>query len=162
MARIRKTVEVDGVSYSICQLSPTKATLTFMKLVKVFGPALGKGINLGGASLEEAKKAAGGLDLSMDEIIETIADRVDEDKMMKIFRTLLEPCFPSNSPKHTLGVVEHYDFHFDSTPGLFHVFKVMKEVLQLNYADFFAEAGILGLSEEEVQSTQSLQEPSIP
>jgi hypothetical protein len=163
MARERIEFEVDGVGYNYRQLSPTKATLIFLKLVKIFGPLVGK--MYGGeknVSLDSAKDMAGDVSsMSFDALIEVVVDRVDEDQLMLICRKLLADCRPANAMTLRLDVEKDLDKHLEETPGMMHFFKLMKEVLQLQYADFFDGLRTLDGSEE-VQGTTDTQSPRVP
>jgi len=158
MARDRMDIEVDGVEYTYRQISPTKATLTFCKLVKIFGPVAAKLYGTNPANLQEAKNIAGELgSMNMGDIIESVVDRIDEDQLMNICRKLLSDCRPKKSMTLNLGNESDLDKHLEDTPGMLHFFKLMKEVLRLQYADFFAGLRTLGSEEEKAQ----VQVPSI-
>ena len=160
MARERKIVEVDGIRYSYRQLSPTTATFIFLKLIKIFGPVLGKAYGGDSASIAGVKNIAGDLSKkSIADIIDTVVDRIDPDEMMNVSRKLLSDTFPANKLNLNLGVESNFDQHFEDTPGMLHFFKLMKEVLQLQYADFFIGIGSLVSTKAE---PQDIDLPQIP
>ena len=145
MAREKHDVEVDNVYYTICPLPPTKSTLVFLELVKVFGPALGLLIKgSGNVTVEQVKQDAKALEnIPIEDMILAIADRIDPEQIMQMARKLLAGSHPKDKPAMLLGNEAMFDAHFDSIPGgLFHIGKLLKEVLQLNYADLFIGKGI--------------------
>ena len=148
MARDRVEVPVDGITYSMCQISPTRASLIFLKLIRIFGPALPKAFKDGKLpSMAELKKMRTGLrDISLDKVVEAIGDRMEEEAIMKMARSLLSQTFAigtkTGGPQKLLGTEAMFDAHFGETSGLFHIVKVVKEVFLLQYADFFEGLGI--------------------
>jgi len=162
MARERMDIEVDGVVYDYRQISPLKATTIFLQLVKIFGPVAGKLYGAKPASIDGVKDVAGDISsMSMDDIIEVVVDRVDEDEMLKICRKLLAESRPKKAMTLKLHVEDDLDKHLESTPGMFHFFKLMKEVLQLQYADFFDGLRTLDGSEES-PSQETTESPMVP
>ncbi len=155
MARIRKEVMIDGVEYSLCQISPTKASIIFLKLAKILGPALGKAFGKNDISLSNAKVLSTDLvKMPMDEIIGKIADNFDVDMVMDICRQLLVQTYPVKTPQRTLGNEINFDAHLDdNNMGILHIGKLMKEVLVLQYADFFEGLGSQGNVEVEKAPT---------
>lgn len=147
MARDRIEIDIDGVSYSYRQLSPTKATLIFLKLVKIFGPVLGKAYSGKALPTKSTGISADDLkDIPLDKMIEVVADRMDEDEIMAIAMRLLAETAPAANMTKLLGIQKNFDEHFEEIGGMLHMFTVIKEVLVLQYADFFGGIGMLGKS----------------
>jgi len=161
MPRIRKEVEVEGIGYSICEIAPTKASLILLKLMKVFGPVFGKLYSSSDiTSLEGIKDTAKTAnDLPLEEILTIVADRMDEEELLSISLDLLNQTYPLGNPQMLLGTREKYDIYFsDVDAGVLHQFKLLKEVLQLQYADFFAGLSI----PESIKAPQHTKSPLVP
>jgi len=169
MARERVEVEVEGIKYSICEISPTKAALIFIKLVRIFGPAFPKFLKGGKLpTMEEAKKMNLSLrDVKLDEVVEVIADRMEEEEIIAMAVKLLSASYPladgdrKGGPSMLLGSEAMFDRHFETTPGIMHIALVIKAVLLLQYADFFGGLGIQDGSEE-VQTESTTESPVVP
>lgn len=170
MARERIELVVDGIPYSYCTISPTQAGLIFLKLTRIFGPLIGTMVGGDGIPSKEDVKKMGDQfkDIEYEKMFEIAADRMEEEAIMKMAKKLLSNTYPEaregaavQGPMHTLGKDSSFDTHFDSTPGILHMFKVVKEVLWLQYADFFEGLGFLG-SAKPKEPKAIIESPMVP
>ena len=145
MARVRQEIRVDNQIYSVCPLPPTQASLLFVDLVKTFGPVIGKMYKgVGDVSVTQLREDANIVkNMPIEDIILTVADRIEPEKIVDMARKLLAETYPKDKPMMCLGSEKMFDAWFDTVPGgIFHIGKLLKEVLQLQYADLFTGLGI--------------------
>lgn len=170
MAKERIELIVDEVPYSYCTISPTQAGLIFLKLTRIFGPLIGTMVGGEGIPSKDDVKKMGDRfeDMDYEKMFEIAADRMEEEAIMKMAKKLLSNTYPEEregaacqGPMHTLGKDSSFDQHFASTPGILHMFKVVKEVLWLQYADFFEGIGSLGSANPKVPKA-IIESPMVP
>jgi hypothetical protein len=128
MGRSIKKVEVDGISYQIGQLMPTKSIKLLTRILKIVGRPAGM--------LTNSYQA-------LDVVIGAITDKLEEETVVQLLQDILSTtvCMKEDSGKGS--VADNFDIHFIEY-GLNHLFKLVRESLEVLYGDFFAEKGILG------------------
>lgn len=126
MARDIVEVELDGSTYSITKIDPFKSFRIFTRLTKIVAPA--------GSKLAEAGLKSKGAEelLQRDvswfvEVVQELADRLDEAELEKTLRELLEPVMKDGRKLNPL-----VDFAGDVPLML----RVAAEVIRVEYGGF--------------------------
>jgi hypothetical protein len=128
MAKDIEKVEIDGVTYLFGHLGMKQNIKLLTKLIKLVGAP--------------AMKAKGtGEDYFMDAIGVLMAG-LDEDNILNIVRESLSEVVALGESAPNGKLSEHFDTYF-RTYGIVHLFKVVKQSLEVLYGDFFEENGIL-------------------
>lgn len=144
--RESKKVEVGGVSYLINPMNPLKANRIMVKLVKLLGPTIANLLMHLIKGEKKNIKEAIDADLgdftkgNLDDVVKGIIDltaRLDEDDVERMILQLLEPKFVIPDGKKYVNMETHF-----SEFGLFHMYKVVFEVLKVNFQDFLG--GLVG------------------
>jgi hypothetical protein len=142
VADLNKT-EIDGVNYALYKLGAFQAMPVFTKLLKLVGPSLLKVIMGSFSTVKgEKDKAKKLLDTDMSEILGSLEGKVDdlfekleEEDFKYLCEKMLKPdLFMADEVK-----VLHLGNHF-SDKGVFHVLKVLKFAIQVNFSDFLPES----------------------
>lgn len=142
MADLRKT-NIDGVDYGLYQLGAFQAMPVFTKLIKLVGPSLLRVIiGTFSSAKGDSKKVQKVMDTDISEILGGLEDKVDslfekleEEDFKWLCEKLLKPDhFMANGTK-----VVDLNNHFNDK-GVFHVLKVLKFALQVNFSDFLPDS----------------------
>lgn len=117
--------EIDGVAYQFGQLNPTTSLKLLTKLIKL----------LGGAMASSGDFMA---------IVTSLADNIESDQVLEVIKMSLGQTFAIGSG-NLAPLNEQFDAHFVQY-GTFHLFKVVKKALEVQYGDFFGEKGVLNFT----------------
>ncbi|NIQ92448.1 MAG: hypothetical protein GWN93_27085 [Deltaproteobacteria bacterium] len=133
MARHTKEFEVDGVKYKTTHLPATTANKLLIKLSKVLTPGL-----MALASANQDGEVT--LDL-IGNLLTQMLSVTDENEVDENIKTLLSTTQMIDGS----GAIRPIQFDTDFAGRLGHMYKVLKEVLDFQYSDFFAEiVGFVG------------------
>lgn len=122
--------EIDGVIYQFAQLAPTVALKLLTRLIKLVGGPM--------AAMSEPSMA------DLGSIVSKLGENLDSDQVIDTIKMALSQTFPLGST--TLAPLsEQFDAHFINH-GTFHMFKVLKKALEVQYGDFFGENGVIGFT----------------
>lgn len=144
MREIQKK-EIDGVSYGLYPLNPFKSLPILTRLLKILGPTILKLIvgNTGG----EKKSISKVMEQNVDGLLADLADNADrmlekigEDEIEKMMSKMLVNGLFFADDQKVMNLNTHFGNH-----GVFHLLKVFKFALEVNFKDFLPEsAGIQG------------------
>jgi hypothetical protein len=118
---------VDGLTYEISKFSATKGVRMLTRLASLLGEPIGA-FTEGGLD----KKITGDM---VSRAAKALFERLDENQAEKTVKDLLENV-------RCDGKAIQFDTHFQGR--ILHLFKVLKEVLEVQYGDFFGEITKLG------------------
>lgn len=125
MARQNQQKRIGDVVYNINQFPATRGNRMLVRLVKMFGPALGELMAVDQKKLTEpdqVKKIGGAL--------QSLSATVTEDEWDHLTKDLLE-CVTVGAT----SVVEDFDLRFQGK--LMHLYSLLAQVIMVNYEDFF-------------------------
>jgi len=131
-----KLVEVQGKTYKVKYLMTSEAIRIEFKLAKLLVPTLGNAVGKMFSGIGDVESASTGFmdrELSLDSALEFLAAHAEEEETMAIIQKLFGCVTDAN------GVALPFETAFMGIT--LHLFKLLKEVLLHNYADFF---GVLG------------------
>ena len=137
--RETETKDIDGDTYEYFQLPPKQAIRTATKLFQIIGGSLTKIVGaLGGTEGKNVPLLEKNINFDIvGDAIMSLGDRMDDEKVIDIFSTLLDVTYFKGAK---VGW-EHPNFQ--GKP--FHLLKVVKGAIEVNFADFFAVvSGSLG------------------
>ena len=141
---------IDGKTYDVYMLSATTGLTTFLRLVRICGPAIG--IAIKGVGLKDLKSIG---DIELDSIdFEAIARQIfqseEEETILDITAKLAEKTFVEGQPLQPM-----YEVHFQGKIGK--LFRWLTFALEVNFSDFFDEyltsLGV-GTAEQEKEKTK--------
>lgn len=137
-----KKYKIDGEEYEIGHFMTSKSTKMFARLTKlVLGP-IGAGISdNSGASMDSVLDSA----IDIDKMLTAIAANIDEDQVVSTVKELMSEV--------RLGTGMQFNFETHFMGRLMHMMKVLKAVLEHNYADFFG--GVSGAVSGAIQRFMS-------
>lgn len=141
---MRQTEEkiIDGLKYEITQFSATKSLKLLTRLASYFSEPIGIIIDKGGFNAELSSNL-------ISQIANSLFTKLDEVQVDRTIKELLEGV-------RCEGKIILFDTHFQGR--LFHLFKVLKAILEVQYSDFFDELQKLG-GLEAAQLKSSAQQP---
>ena len=144
--RESKTVEVDGVSYLINPMGLLKANRIMVRLVKLLGsPVANFLMQLVKGDTKKDKKSLLDMDLNdivtnnIDKMVDAVMEltsKLDEEEVDIMIKDLLGSKFVIPDGKQYLNIESHFGAY-----GLVHLYKVMFEVLKVNFRDFLDALG---------------------
>ncbi len=150
-------IEIDGEEFAIAPFGYKEAKRIFTKLVKIITPILGsvlKGFN--GKDMNEfldTEIELQNVDFSsFSEVFISIADKIDEDEFDDITDRLLS-CVVHKGKK-----LEESQANFLFNRNLTLMYKLLFEILKINFADFFGLAESFGSQMKTIFSTELLSE----
>ncbi len=126
---IKKTI--DGEKYSFGCLPATTSLRILTKLSKMIASPIAGALGTG--SLQEILER----DLNIPLIVGMMADRMDEDEIIGIIKTLASQIL--HEPTGAIG--ECFDTFFSGRVA--HLIKVIQASLEAEYSDFFGGNGVL-------------------
>lgn len=136
-------VQIDDQNYAITHLPPGQALKIMSRLTKLIGGPAGKALISGGdfgglmnSDVSDALPLVG-------ELIAALSERLDEDMILDTIKELLSTVHIVNGDKQ-VPVMNMFDVQF--TGKTFHLLKLVKSTLEVNYGDFFV--GLSGLKEK--------------
>jgi len=125
---------IDGVEYGLYPISPFKSAPVLTRLLKIFGSSVLKMI-VGAIEKDGAKKA---LDTDIKDLLPQMAETLDvvleklgEDDIEYVSKKLLAQDHFFADGKKVSGLEVHFSNH-----SVFHLLKVIKFSLEVNYKDF--------------------------
>lgn len=121
---IEQKKRVAGTEYTIAQFPATKANKYLVRLVKMFGPALGELMSIDKTNIRDAKEVA-----KMGAAIETLSVNVSEEEFDNLLKALLELTFVGGQP-----VLDSFETRFQGK--LSEMYQLLVQVLLVNYEDF--------------------------
>lgn len=113
-----REILVDGQKYNVTQFSASKGMKLLTRLVKILGEPMASFLSNPDAQQEQAFQVALG----------SLSDKLDEDVVLNTVKELVDSVSTSEGPIQ-------FDLHFAGRFG--HLFKVLGEVLKIQYGDFF-------------------------
>lgn len=128
---------VDETTYHIQRFPPTEGLQVLTSLVKIVGPALARA----GKMAEDPNAGGSIMDADVDmgvlgDAIGELVSRLDEDNVVGLVKRVLGHTFAEGSKP----VGEQFDHYFMSK-GYPHLFKLVWQVLEVNYSDFLQSNG---------------------
>lgn len=143
--------QIDGKKYEIFQLAPKESLRILTKIIRIVGGPVGislasmKGIK----NLKDLLDSDVGSDL-IGSLISTLAGRLDEKDVLDICETLL-----NNVSCDGVLIQQMEHPNFQGKP--FHLLKVVKSALEVNYSDFLQGNSALGSLIKKAPMTRDLQ-----
>lgn len=127
--------EIDGKTYSIHKRTATESIKLLTSLIKLIGPAMAKALGEDETSETSIPNLAGIMEKKLDlpGMINILADKLDEDQTVNLIKTILKETILKGDGGGR--VYESFDTLFAG--NLKHLFKVVKEVLMVEYQSFF-------------------------
>lgn len=125
--------EIDGQTYEIWHLPTEQAIKMLTKLTRIVGEPIGKavsGLKSDNGSILEA-------DVDFDfigEAIGILTNKLDEDEILGIVKTMLAYVNKKNEKSGFVGVSLEIDFQ----GKIMHLLNVIRAALEHNFSDFFA------------------------
>lgn len=123
---------IDGKTYDVYMLSATTGLTTFLRLVRIGGPAIG--IAIKGVGLKDLK-SIGDIDLDkidFEAIVRQVFQSEEEETILDITAKLAEKTFVEGQPLQPM-----YEMHFQGKMGK--LFRWLTFALEVNFSDFFDE-----------------------
>ena len=131
------SVTIEGQTYKIKPLATTISLRIMSRLVKLVGGPIGEALKSGNGFMD--KELTDSLPI-VGTVINAITERLDEEIVLNTIKELLSTVIIVNGDKEKpLSAI--FEIHFEGR--IFHLLKLVKEVLEVNYGDFFE--GITGL-----------------
>jgi len=140
-----KKVTVDKTVYEIHEMAPSKALRILTRIFKLAGIPLGQFASSVDDNDSLLKKKVD-TDL-IGKAVEKLAENMDEETVHDTVFELLE-CVRDKG-----GLEIDPDIHFQGK--IFHMLKVVKEVLTVNYADFFGGLSVVSKAARRLAVTKS-------
>lgn len=124
--KARKVVTVDDQGYEIAPMITSQALKVWTRLTKLVLPALGAAGN-SAASLGSVLDS----ELNLERVASLLTSNLTEDEVLKTVKDLLSPqCVSLDG-----GMAIEFETHFAGR--LLHLTKLLGQVLEVNYGDFF-------------------------
>ena len=129
-----ETKSIKGREYQIYYMPPKKAIKILSRLLKI----VGKGISgaLSTANTETTTEKFFDQEINIGGLVEGLIERLDENSVLSLIDELLVHVEIDNGEGNFRKINFEQDFH----RKLADLFLVLKEVIVINYADFFGEA----------------------
>ena len=143
-----KTVQVDDKTYRIRYLMTSDSIKIYCKFAKLIVPSLGILVGKAFANLGDLQ-ASLDQEVNVDSAVTFLAANLGEDEALAVIQKLMTCVLDGN------GVA--IPFETEWMGSTVHLFKIVREVLNHNYADFFAVLG--GFVNRAFKKQES---PSIP
>ena len=135
--RESQTIDVDGVSYLINPMSPLKANRVMIDIFKMLGSPIATFL-MQLVKGEKKVQSFVDVDITSSDNVQGIVDAIinltshlDADVVEAMIKTLLAPNFVIPDGKKYMNLETHF-----GNFGLVHMYKVMFEVLKVNFRDF--------------------------
>lgn len=119
-------IEVDGVKYITTHYSGDKAMIILAKLAKIMARPISKLVD-GGMEKEASQQL-------ISEVLQALTENVEPEKLPALVKEILEGTLIFIDGDKTRPIMTATDFQ----GNIFPAFKLIKEVLQFQYGDFFA------------------------
>ena len=123
----QKNVKVDGQTYKVVLLPPTRALKIAMKLTKLIGEPMAAMAGAGGDEISSAK--------ALPAAVKALMERIDEDSVLDLIKEMIGTCVKEN---------KSLNFEDEFHGRLGHLIKLFAAVLEVQFKDFFTDlAGML-------------------
>lgn len=133
MACADESKEINGRSYYVVQMAPTKAIPIQLKLTKIFGSSLGKLGSVMRGNFKDQAEALGGA-------VTALFENSSEEEIFALIKTVVETAKVDGKPIN-------FDVAFQGE-HLVDVYKVFFWVLGVNFSSFFGGSGLNGFLEK--------------
>lgn len=127
MGAIEQSKRVGQQEYKIAQFPATRANKYLVRLIKMFGPALGDLMSIDPAKVREPEQVQ-----KIGKAFQTLSLTVNEDDFDGLIKDLLELTFVGN-----MCVRDDFDNRFQGKLG--HLYQLLAQVCIVNYADFIGD-----------------------
>jgi hypothetical protein len=127
MAAVEQTKRVGDTSYKIAQFPATRANKYLVRLLKMFGPALGELMSIDPKKTNDPEQIA-----KIGKAFQKLAETSNEDDFDALIKDLLELTFVGN-----VCVRDDFDIRFQGKLG--HMYQLLAQVCMVNYADFIGD-----------------------
>lgn len=127
---MNKILEIDDQKYLVNSLSPTKAWKMGIKLTKMIGEPV--------AAMARAAGDDGKAAEAFQPAVRSLLDNLDPDESMAMIKELLAGVEIQGEQKAMITSAV-FELHFNGKMG--HLLKLVSEVIEFQFADFFAAMG---------------------
>lgn len=138
MAVVQQELEIDGVKYSVTQLTGWKSVKMLPRLGRALGPAFGKlmgGLAQNGEFSLDRKVTFGLVAGSIGPALVDLFERLTENELEGIARVLLETATFTDESGRTAHLLPVFDIHFQGKPAS--VLRLLAFAIEVNYGSFF-------------------------
>jgi hypothetical protein len=149
-----QTKEINGHNYEASPLPARRALRLQMRLVKSLGPGLGQMLGAVKGSLSDSEIDGDALGNGVAKLMSELGS---PDEAAQLLVDMVTSCVRRDGSELT---PKTFNVHFQGS--LLEAYKVAGFVLEVNYGDFFGEAGIGGLGEMIKEKIASLPSASPP
>lgn len=143
MAAIEQKKRVGGVEYAIAQFPATRANKYLVRLIKMFGPALGELMSIDIKRANDPEQVQ-----KLGKAIQTLSMNISEEDFDGLIKDLLELTHVGN-----VCVRDDFDIRFQGK--LAHMYQVLAQVLIVNYQDFISDLAAKYKAKQAVAGSES-------